>query len=90
LVTAAFFVFVAGAGVRAQFIPVKVGRETMIGKQVEALAPIDAEHGKVFIEGEYWNAVSDTPVPAGQVVEVVGINGLTLRVAPQQASKENA
>jgi membrane-bound ClpP family serine protease len=34
----------------------------------------------VFIEGEHWNAVSETPVEAGQPVEIVGINGLTLKV----------
>ncbi len=28
LVTVAFFVFVVGAGVRAQFLPVRAGRET--------------------------------------------------------------
>ena len=34
LVTAAFFVFVVGAGLRAQFLPVRAGRETMLGKTV--------------------------------------------------------
>jgi membrane-bound serine protease (ClpP class) len=85
VVTAGFFVFVVGAGLRAQLIPAKVGRETMVGRTVEALAPIDAEHGKVFVEGEYWNAVSDTPVATGQTVEIVGISGLTLKVAPRKA-----
>jgi membrane-bound serine protease (ClpP class) len=37
----------------------------------------------VFLEGEYWNAVSDTPVEAGQPVEVVGVTGLTLHVKPK-------
>ena len=40
--------------------------------------------GKVFVEGEYWNAVSDVPIEAGQPVEIVGINGLTLKVKPKQ------
>ena len=31
LVTAAFFFFVVGAGVRAQFLPVRAGRETLLG-----------------------------------------------------------
>ena len=30
LVTAAFFIFVVGAGLRAQFLPVRVGRETLL------------------------------------------------------------
>ena len=80
LLTAAFFVFVVGAGLRAQFKTVQSGKETMLGKTVNALSRIDATSGKVFIEGEYWNAVSETPVEAGQPVEVVGIQGLTLKV----------
>lgn len=85
LLTAAFFIFVVAAGLKAQFQPVKAGAETMLGKTVEALGPIDANSGKVFIEGEYWNAISQTPIPAGASVEVVGIHGLTLTVKSRQS-----
>jgi membrane-bound serine protease (ClpP class) len=84
LMTAAFFIFVVGAGLRAQFLPVRAGRETLLGKTAPALAPIDAAGGKVFVEGEYWNAVSEVPVETGHPVEIVGINGLTLKVKPKQ------
>lgn len=84
LITAAFFVFVVGSGVKAQFLPVRSGTDTMLGQTVAALSAIDASGGKVFIEGEYWNAVSPTPVPAGTPVEVVAIRGLTLDVKPTQ------
>jgi membrane-bound serine protease (ClpP class) len=84
LVTAAFFFFVVGAGVRAQFLPARVGRETLMGKTVPALARIDAVSGKVFVEGEYWNAVSEVPIEPDHPVEIVGINGLTLKVKPKQ------
>ncbi|HLJ13529.1 MAG TPA: nodulation protein NfeD [Bryobacteraceae bacterium] len=36
--------------------------------------------GKIFVHGEYWNAVSTTPVEAGARVRVVGVDGLKLRV----------
>jgi membrane-bound serine protease (ClpP class) len=78
--TALFFIFVVGAGLRAQSLPVRAGRETMLGKTAPALARIDSSGGKVFIEGEYWNALSDVPIEPGQPVEVVGISGLTLKV----------
>jgi membrane-bound serine protease (ClpP class) len=81
--TAAFFVFVVAAGLRAQFLPVRVGAETMLGKTVTALAPIHAQKGKVFVDGEYWNAVSDTPIAEGQPVEITAIEGLTLTVKPK-------
>jgi membrane-bound serine protease (ClpP class) len=84
LVTAAFFFFIVGAGVRAQFLPVRAGRETLLGKTIPAAARIDAGAGKVFVEGEYWNAVSEVPIESGHPVEIVAINGLTLKVKPKQ------
>ena len=79
-VTALFFICVVGAGLRAQRLPVRAGRETMVGKTVAAVARIDSQGGKVFVEGEYWNAVSQTPIEPGQPAEIVGIDGLTLKV----------
>jgi len=84
LVTAAFFIFVVRAGLRAQLLPTKTGKEAMIGRTTPALARIDSRSGKVFIEGEYWNAVSESPIEAGETAEVVGIEGLTLKVKPKR------
>jgi membrane-bound serine protease (ClpP class) len=80
LVTAAFFVFFVSKGIRAQRLPKSAGAETMIGKTVNALSRIDSQGGKVFIEGEHWNAVSETPIAENQKVEILEINGLTLKV----------
>jgi membrane-bound serine protease (ClpP class) len=80
VITAAFFVFVIGKGLRAQLLPVKVGKETLIGKRVTALTPIDSRSGRIFVEGEYWNAVSDMPIEKDQPVEIAGVQGLTLKV----------
>jgi membrane-bound serine protease (ClpP class) len=81
--TAAFFIFVVGAGLRAQWLPVRAGRETLLGKVVPALERIDAKGGRVFVEGEYWSAVSDVAIEKDQAVEIVGIQGLTLKVKPK-------
>jgi membrane-bound serine protease (ClpP class) len=83
IVTALFFVFVVAKGLRAQFLPIKAGKETMLGKTAAASTQIDSTGGKVFVEGEYWNAVSDTPVEQGQTVEVAAVLGLTLKVRPR-------
>jgi membrane-bound serine protease (ClpP class) len=80
LVTAAFFVFVIGKGLRAQLLPVKVGTETLVGKTVTALTPIDSRGGWIFVEGEYWNAVSDTPIEKGELAEIAAVQGLTAKV----------
>ncbi len=78
--TALFFIFIVGKGIGAQFKPAQTGTGTMIGKIVSAQSRIDSAGGKVFIEGEIWNAVSATQVEAGQPVEITGVSGLTLRV----------
>jgi membrane-bound serine protease (ClpP class) len=52
----------------------------MLGKTVTALTAIDSRGGRIFIEGENWNAVSDTPIEKGEPVQVVAVEGLTLKV----------
>ena len=80
LVTALFFVFLIGKGLRAQLLPIKAGAETLIGKTVTALTAIDSRGGRIFIEGEHWNAVSDTSIEKDEVVKIVAVQGLTLKV----------
>jgi membrane protein implicated in regulation of membrane protease activity len=59
-----------------QRLPVKVGKETMVGKTVNALCPIDSSGGKVFVEDEYCTATSDTLVE-------IALEGLTTKVQPE-------
>jgi len=82
--TAAFFVFVVAKGVRAQRLPVKVGKEIMVGKIASALTSIDLSGGKVFVDGEYWNATSNDQVEKGQDVQILAVDGLTLKVEPKR------
>ena len=84
LITALFFIFIVGKGIGAQFKPAQTGTGTMIGKIVNAQSRIDSAGGKVFIEGEIWNAVSESVVETGQPVEIVAVNGLTLWVKQQK------
>jgi membrane-bound serine protease (ClpP class) len=84
-VTALFFLFVIGAGLRAQLRPAKVGTETLVGRTTKALTGIDMTGGEVFIEGEHWKAISAAPIAQGQMVEVVGVQGLTLKVKPKDS-----
>lgn len=84
-VTALFFLFIVGAGMRAQFLPVRVGKEAMLGKVVTVLTRVDTTQGKVFVEGEYWNALSEQPIEPGQEAEIAGIEGLMLKLKPKQS-----
>jgi membrane-bound serine protease (ClpP class) len=67
--------------VRSQRSRVRGGSEGMIG-EVGVVRRALEPSGTVVVRGEYWNAVSDAPVPTGSSVEVVGVDGLTLRVRP--------
>jgi membrane-bound serine protease (ClpP class) len=80
LVTAGFFVFIIGKGLRAQRLPVKTGSEAMLGRTVTALTPIDSHGGKIFVEGEYWNALSDRPIEKGAQAEIAAVQGLTVKL----------
>jgi membrane-bound serine protease (ClpP class) len=59
---------------------VKAGTETMLGKIVTALTPIDSRGGRIFVEGEYWNAISDTPIEKGEPAEIAAVHGLTVKL----------
>ena len=55
------------------------GREGMIGEIGTARTDLSPA-GKVFVHGALWEAVSDTPVRAGEPVKVLDLQGLRLRV----------
>ena len=84
IVTALFFAFVLGAGLRAQRLPVRVGREALPGASGEALTIIGPDSGWAIVDGETWHARSDEPVERGQEVIVTAVEGLILRVKPAQ------
>ena len=83
--SAAFFLVVIGAGVRAQRRPGVTGAAGLLGRRGVALSRL-APDGRVRIGDELWNAVADTELEAGSAVLVTAVNGLTLRVRP--AGKE--
>lgn len=87
LVTAGFFVFVVGAGLRAQRLPARVGTKTLIGRRAEALTDVGPDGGRVFVEGEDWRAVSATLISKGEPAEIVSVKGLLLTVQPINPEK---
>lgn len=82
LTTAAFFLLVIGAGLRAQQLAVRTGSAALRGRRasvVERLAPF----GMVRIDGELWRATAGEGVAeVGSEVEITGVDGLTLKVRP--------
>jgi membrane-bound serine protease (ClpP class) len=56
-----------------------VGEEGMLGKIGVAKTDVHQE-GKILVRGEYWNAFSQRPIPAGARVRVIKVDGLRLEV----------
>ncbi len=83
MLTAGFFLLIVGKGLRAQRLPIKVGKEAMLGKIANALTPIDSTGGRVFFDGTSWTAESTTPIGQGDRVQIVAIEGLTVKVIPK-------
>ncbi len=79
IVTALFFAFVVGMGIRAQARKVTTGPEGLIG-EVGIVKMALAPNGKVLVHGELWDAVSDERFEPGEQVEVKGVHGMSLTV----------
>ena len=67
--------------IRARRYKVATGTEGMIGTTGSALTEL-APEGKVFVRGEYWDAVAARPVAAGARVRITSIEKLKLTVEP--------
>jgi len=81
LFTALFFLFAVGMGIRAQRRKVTTGNEGLLGAVGTARSDVH-EGGSVFVHGEYWNARSEQPIPAGTRIVVEHVDGMTVTVRP--------
>jgi membrane-bound serine protease (ClpP class) len=78
----AITVFLLTIAMRARRNKIETGREGMVGQVGSAVTEL-APGGKVFVHGEYWDAVAPTTVPSGAAVRVIGVdNKLKLTVEP--------
>jgi membrane-bound serine protease (ClpP class) len=67
--------------IRARRNKAMTGVEAMVGEIGSAVTALEPA-GKIFVHGEYWDAVSSSPVAAGTRVRVTAIAGLQLKVEP--------
>ncbi|MEJ2068901.1 MAG: nodulation protein NfeD [Syntrophobacterales bacterium] len=81
VIVSLFFLVVAGLVVRSQMRRSVSGETGLVGERGVAYTDLDPE-GRIFIHGEYWQAVSEEPVAAGETVEVVKVINLKLQVRP--------
>ena len=84
---AAIIIVIFAEGFKAQFKRVKTGKEALIGATGTATTDLNPK-GEVRVMSEFWEATAqDQTIAAGQTVEVVGMDGLTLvvKAAEQKA-----
>jgi membrane-bound serine protease (ClpP class) len=78
--TAGLVILAVSLGLRALRRPPATGAAGMVGHVGVVRRALDPE-GQVLVDGELWRAVTpDGPVPAGESVEIVSVDGLTLTV----------
>lgn len=57
------------------------GEEMLVGMEGTAAGDFERK-GKIFVNGEYWDAVTETPVARGQTVEVLEVRKMALMIKP--------
>jgi len=84
-----FFVVVAALAFRAYRSKPKSGVDGLIGEVGLVKEKLDPE-GLVFVHGEYWKATADEPVEEDEQVEVIEMEGLTLKVRKKSGEEDQA
>ena len=57
-----------------------IGQEALVGAEGTVVTKFEHRQGKVFVDGDYWNAVSDDMLDKDDVIVVIEIHGMILTV----------
>jgi len=83
LITALFFVFIVGMGLRAQSKKITTGQEGIVGELGRVAVALNP-HGKVLVHGEIWEAEATESLETGTLIRVVSVSeGMLLKVKKQ-------
>ncbi|MEW6388507.1 MAG: nodulation protein NfeD [Thermodesulfobacteriota bacterium] len=74
-----FFIAVAGLVFRSHLRRSMTGSAGLVGEKGVAFTDLDP-NGQVFVHGEYWQAMSEVPIQAGEPIEVIKVINLKLLV----------
>ena len=86
LASLAIVLVMARAALKVRRTPVVTGREQMVGAIGEVVRWKNGR-GDVFVHGEHWRAEGVDRLKPGDPVEVRAIDGLTLTIAPVDATE---
>lgn len=91
LLTTAFFAWIVTYGVRSLFKPPVTGLESTIGKFAEVTDDIlPNKAGRVFFDGEYWTAESESHLKEGDRAEIIEYISLRVRVKPVSSKTDES
>jgi len=79
--------FLLTMAIRAHKTQVRTGSEGLVHERGVARSALTPK-GKVFVHGELWHAIAEIPLEAGDEIEVVSVEGMTLRVRSPQPRDE--
>lgn len=86
--TAGFFLFMIGMGIRAQLRKPTTGREGLVGEIGLSLDTLNPT-GQVRVQGEIWNAEAEgDSIPAGTPVKVLKVEHLKIKVVKVETQPE--
>lgn len=85
ITTGLFFFFAMGMALKAKMTKPTTGKEGLLGEKGVVITDLTPE-GQVRLHGEIWTAYSDEPIPAGQKIQVVAVEGMSLKVKKSGAS----
>jgi membrane-bound serine protease (ClpP class) len=77
--------FLVSLVIRARRHKVMTGSAGLVGEIGIARTPLEPL-GKIFVHGEYWDAVSTVAAPEGTRVRVLAVEGLRLQVEPADSN----
>jgi membrane-bound serine protease (ClpP class) len=64
---------------KSQKLTPTMGMDGLVGEIGEVRGKLEPA-GKIFVHGEYWNAEADSEIDVGENVEVIGYQGMRLKV----------
>ncbi len=84
-----FFFTILSIVLKVRHKPIVSGREELIGSAGEVIEAVE-KYGRVRVHSENWQAKSKAPISLGQRIRVIGIDGLTLVVEPENTVMEES
>lgn len=79
---ALIFIFLMRLVIQSHRRRVTTGTEGLVGMVGKTRTEVGPQGGKVFVNGEWWDAVSSVPIPSRTRVRVISSEGLLLHVEP--------